>query len=160
MISGRESKWCCLGASLLSLHILWDRNLKTAQKLGMETIRESFLELILRYHPTTSASKDVRLGDSLSAVKNLEEKLGVDLTSPRKQIMCSTKLWHGSKHFLRAVGLERRYRWWHWQRPRPLPFNIIIFSPLWCPQGTSNKALECIPIFCALLRTIQKVYVI
>jgi len=46
-------------------------NLKTAQKLGMETI-------------------NVRLGDSLSAVKNLEEKLGIDLTS--KQIMRSTKL--------------------------------------------------------------------
>jgi len=52
---------------------LWDRNLKAAQKLGMETIH-------------------VPLGGSLAAVKQLEEKLGIDLTSPSSQVMDIGKL--------------------------------------------------------------------
>lgn len=78
---------------ILTLYLRGDRNLKTAQKLGMETICESFHRIdILVLSDDVSVSQDVQLGDSLSAVKNLAEKLGIDLTSPDKQIWCSTKL--------------------------------------------------------------------
>jgi len=48
-------------------------NLKTAQKLGMETIH-------------------VPLGGSLAAVKKLEEKLGIDLTSRNSRVTGAAKL--------------------------------------------------------------------
>lgn len=66
------------------------RNLKVAQNLGMETIRKltawflghSYLDKPPKYHILKpSPDTDVPIGDSLGAIKRLEEKLGIDLTS-------------------------------------------------------------------------------
>ena len=58
------------------------RNLKAAQTLGMETIREwNMLLAALLIYSGRNVATDVPLGGSLGALKQLEQKLGIDLTS-------------------------------------------------------------------------------
>jgi hypothetical protein len=58
------------------------RNLKTAQELGMETIRQDVA--FFRLNNSTSdpyhALIDVPIGGTISALKILGDKLGIDLT--------------------------------------------------------------------------------
>lgn len=86
----RLSSWTTSGgvSALLLLRCLayvslrGSSNLKAAGKLGMETIRAFSFWRHSEALLTDENRSDVPIGGTLDAVKKLEAKLGIDLTTP------------------------------------------------------------------------------